>query len=249
MVAKKVDQDRKAKIAELQRQAKAAERRRTLTIIGGAVAVIVLISGAVTFAIISDDSRVPSGALGTIGVTSAQASCDPITTDAAADGGNASVSHIGPGTDKPDVTTIKYDTVPPTSGQHYPFPEFPNREYYTEQDRPKMENLVHNLEHGYTVLWYDKSISEAERAQLKAVAREANSSDQAREKFIVSAWDTAYGTFPSGKRFALSHWSADPQDPKKQSGHRQLCGQISGAAVKDFITAHPRTSAPEPQGQ
>jgi hypothetical protein len=47
----------------MQRQAKAAERRRTLTVVGAAVAVVVIIASAVTFAIVRDDSRVPSGAL------------------------------------------------------------------------------------------------------------------------------------------------------------------------------------------
>lgn len=245
MAAKKADHDRKAKIAEMQRQAKAAERRRTLTVVGAAVAVVVVIAGAVTFAIVRDTSRVPSGNLASLGVPTAQAACDPITNDPAVGGG----AHVGPGTDKSTMTKVKYATVPPSSGEHFASPEYPARQFYTASDRPRVESLVHNMEHGYTVLWYDDTATTEQVSQLKAVSREANKSADAQGKFIVSAWDTAYGAFPAGKHFALSHWSADAKDSKKQTGHRQLCGNVSGEVVAAFVKAHPRTEAPEPNAQ
>jgi Protein of unknown function (DUF3105) len=245
VAAKKSDQERKAKIAQMQRQAKAAERRRTVLIVGAAGLVVALIAGAVAFAIISDDSRAPSGGLTAQGLPAADAGCDPVTEDKAAGAGN----HVGPGTNKPTVTTIKYSTVPPTTGEHFPTPEFPNRQFYTADDRPKMENLVHNLEHGYSVLWYDDTLSTEEVSQLKAISREANKTTEAQQKFLVSAWDPAYGKLPTGKHVALSHWAADAKDLKKQSGHRLLCGSVSGEAVQSFIKKYPRTSAPEPNAQ
>ena len=233
-MAKTVDKDRKAKIAEMQRQSKAADRRRTLTIVGAALVVVALMGGAVTYAIVSDDNRVPGGELAALGVSAAAASCDPVTSDPATGGGN----HV--------EGTVKYATVPPSSGSHNGTPEYPNRGFYTAGDRPQMEKLVHNLEHGYTVLWYDGSTSAKQLATLRAIGKKANASTDAKEKFIVSAWDTAYGAFPAGKHFALSHWSADPKDVKKQTGHRELCGDVSGATVESFIKAYPHTSAPEP---
>jgi Protein of unknown function (DUF3105) len=245
-VAKKsADRDRRAKIAEMQRQAKAAERRRTLLIVGTAIAVVVVIAGAVGFAILRDPNRRPSGALNTLGVSASAAACSPVTNDKASGG----AVHVGPGTQQPGVTRVKYSTVPPTSGEHFATPEYPNRQFYTVSDRPKMETLVHNLEHGYTILWYDASATAQQKATLKSVAEKANATSQARDKFIVSAWDPTYGAFPAGKHFALSHWAADPQDLTKQSGHRQLCGDVSGDVVQKFITAYPRTSAPEPNAQ
>jgi hypothetical protein len=244
-VAKQADQDRKAKIAEMQHQAKAAERRRTLAIVGAAVAVVVVIAGVVTVSIVRDKSRIPSGSLASLGASQAAASCDPVTNDPAAGGGN----HVGPGTNKPDVTRVKYSTVPPTSGEHFAVPEFPNRGFYTASDRPKMETLVHNLEHGYTILWYDGTATTEQISQLRAITREANASTAAQDKFIVSAWDDSYGMFPSGKHFALSHWAADANDTTKQEGHRMLCGGVSGAAVAAFTTQFPRTLAPEPNAQ
>ena len=112
-----------------------------------------------------------------------------------------------------------------------------------------METLVHNLEHGYTVVWYDATATDKQQATLKSVAEKARASDATAQKFIVSAWDPSYGAFPAGKHFALSHWAADPQDTKKQTGHRQLCGDVSGDVVQKFIEQFPYTMAPEPNAQ
>lgn len=241
MAAKKADKDRRAKIAEMQRQARAAERRRTLVIVGSAVGVVALIAGAVTFAIVRDDSRVPGGSLTSLGVPAAQAGCDPITTDKAAAG-----EHVGPGTSKATLTKVDYSTVPPTTGQHFLTPVTPNSSFfYTPANRPQVEDLVHNLEHGFTVLWYADSATTAQIATLKAVAREANASKASPDKFVVTAWDQAYGALPAGKRFALSHWSADPKDTTKQSGNRQLCADLSGEVVQKFITTYPSSRSPE----
>ena len=113
-----------------------------------------------------------------------------------------------------------------------------------------MEDLVHNLEHGYTVLWYDVTAGAGKKAELEQLARVANKTEWAKNKFIVSAWDTSYGELPAGKKFALSHWSAtlsaDGTKVASQAGHRELCGDLSGAVVKAFVQEFPLTSAPEP---
>lgn len=239
------NKDRRAKIAQLQAEAKAADRRRTATIVGAAGVVVALIAGAVTYAIASDDNRVPSGSLTSLGVAAAAAGCDPVTTDKTSGAG----LHVGPGTPKPGETTVKYATVPPSSGAHYGQPAFPNLGFYTAQDRPRIESLVHNLEHGYTVLWYDSTASAQQLATLRAVSTKTNATAAAKEKFIVSPWDASYGAFPAGKHFALSHWSAEAGDVNKQAGHRQLCNDVSGAVVEKFVTAYPLTSAPEAGAQ
>ena len=245
MAKKTADRDRRARIAEMQRQAKAAERRRTLLIIGTAVAVVAIIAGSVAFAILRDPNRPPSGDLSSLGVAASAASCDPVTNDKA----SGSSVHVGPGTEKPNLTKVKYSTVPPTSGEHFASPQYPSRTFYTAKDRPAMETLVHNLEHGYTVVWYDATATDKQQATLKSVAEKARASDATAQKFIVSAWDPSYGAFPAGKHFALSHWAADPQNTSKQTGHRQLCGDISGDAVQKFIEQFPYTMAPEPNAQ
>jgi len=244
---KQVSQERKARVAEMQRQEKARERRVRLRIIAGCVALLVVLGGVVTYAVVDARGNQPDQAISTIGVAASAASCDAITTDPAKGNGD----HVGPGTNTPNTLKVKYDTVPPTTGPHFEAPIVSDSKFYTAADRPAMESLVHNLEHGYTVLWYADGVSAAKKAELKKLADVANGTQWAKDKFIVSAWDPAYGAMPAGKNYALSHWSAKlkaDDTVESQAGHRQLCGDLSGAAVKAFIEAHPRTSAPEPNG-
>jgi fermentation-respiration switch protein FrsA (DUF1100 family) len=235
IVAKKTaDRDRKVRLEEMRRAQQAKERRRTLLVVGAAV-VVVLLLVAVVVAVIRNYQAERD--LASVGVTTAAASCDPVTSDAT----SGSSVHVGPGTDKPNVTKIKYATVPPSSGQHFVTPESQARAFYTAKDRPKMETLVHNLEHGYTVLWYLPSVPAAQQAELKKISDLARTEDSTKGKFIVSAWDEAYGDFPSGKTVALSHWGTS-------KGHRQLCGGVSGDVVKSFVAKYPYSDSPEPNG-
>jgi hypothetical protein len=243
---KQVSQDRKARIAELQQQEKARENRVRIQIIAGCGALLLVLGAAIAFAIVKDRPVQPEAAISAIGVSAAAASCDPVTKDKT--GGNG--EHVDTSGAAPQV---KYATVPPSSGGHYQAPEVSDRRFFTAADRPKMERLVHNLEHGYTVLWYDQQAGEAKKAQLEELAKVANTIDAASQKFIVSAWDPSYGELPAGKKFALSHWSATPGTEQtsvaNQEGNRQLCGDLSGEVVKTFIDKHPRTSSPEPNGE
>jgi hypothetical protein len=155
---------------------------------------------------------------------------------------------------------IKYTTAPPAFGSHWneqgvapaPF----NRKYYTAKDRPELEALVHNLEHGYTILWYDDSVA-GNADELNVIAGIADkfrsSSDNLRYKFIAaprtSDDEKESGKFPDGMHVALSHWSAGGSgetDTSKQVGVFQYCSKPSGAALKDFMLKYPYTDSPEP---
>ena len=205
MPKKQVSQDRKARIAEMQQQEKARESRVRLQIIAGATVLLLVLAAVITYAVIDGRNKQPDVAIESIGVSAAAASCDAVTTDPASGNGN----HVGPGTSSPETTKVTYDTVPPSTGPHYPEPAVSNeRNFYTAANRPEMELLVHNLEHGYTVLWYDVTAGEAKKAELEQLANVANKTEWAKNKFIVSAWDTSYGELPAGKKYALSHWSA-----------------------------------------
>ncbi|NJO12843.1 MAG: DUF3105 domain-containing protein, partial [Gammaproteobacteria bacterium] len=99
-------------------------------------------------------------------------------------------------------------------------------------DRPALESLVHNLEHGYTVVWYAESLPQAQQDELKRISELLREDDATAGKFIVSAWDSSRGELPEGKQVALSHWG-------KENGYRQLCGSVSGEAVKAFVAQYP----------
>lgn len=252
MPKKQVSQDRKARIAELQKQQKARESRVRIQIIAGAATLLVVLGAVVTYAVVDAGKQQPDVAITAIGVPASKASCDAPTTDKAGGNGN----HVGPNTATPNTTRVKYATVPPSNGPHFAVPAgvSDNRRFYTAADRPAVEVLVHNLEHGYTVLWYDQQAGAvpAMKAELENLTKVTNKIDATADKFIVSAWDPSYGAFPAGKKFALSHWSAtlgaDQSSVASQAGHRQLCGDLSGEVVKAFVQKYPRTSAPEPGG-
>jgi hypothetical protein len=233
-VAKTAEKDRKARVEEMRKAQAAAERRRTMLVIGAAVIVVVVLAGFV-LKVVRDAQAEKDPA--TVGVALAAAACDPATNDKPT--GNQ--VHVGPETGQPNVTKVDYTTVPPEFGEHFVSPAYPALPFYTAADRPKMETLVHNLEHGYTVVWYSKSAPQAQVDELKKIADRVRSMPETSGKFIVSAWDDAYGAFPSGKTIGMSHWGAT-------TAHRQLCGAVSGEAIKKFVTAYPYSDSPEPRG-
>jgi hypothetical protein len=237
-VAKRsVEADRRARVEEMRRAQQAKERRRSTLIIGSAVLVMVVLVGLVTF-VVRDYLRDNPNSLDAVGVAASAASCDEPTEDPAT---GVSV-HVGPGTETPDTTRVEYDSVPPSHGEHFAAPAFPAQPFYTAEDRPAMEELVHNLEHGYTVLWYAEDLPQAQVDELETIAGIARGEDATAGKFVVSAWDASYGDLPGDKPVALSHWGAE-------NGHRQLCGSVSGEAVQEFISEFPAADSPEPNGQ
>ena len=137
----------------------------------------------------------------------------------------------------PTGTQVTYTTAPPAFGSHWneqgvapaPF----NRKFYTDNDRPELEALVHNLEHGYTILWYDESIADDadELNVIDGIADKFRSdTDNFRYKFIAAPWtsddEKESGKFPDGMHVAFSHWSAGgsgESDTSKQVGVFQYC--------------------------
>ena len=229
---KQQERDRRAKIEAMRKAEQAKERRKSLLfIVIAAVVGLGLVAAAAVPAYLDSQNDPAKKALDTFGVSAASAGCSAPTTDPTTGGADH----------KPDGTVIKYAQVPPSSGSHWAAPAFPARAFYTERDRPEMEQLVHNLEHGYTVLWYDDTIKGDQLDDLKSIAESARADENVgpNQKFIVSAWDDAYGDFPQGKHIGLSHWGAE-------QGHRQLCGKVSGEVVASFIKKFPASDAPEP---
>ena len=169
------------------------------------------------------------------GVPAAAAGCQAVLTDPTSPTGQ----HIGPGSDNPDRTVV-YPTVPPSSGVHYITPLYPNVPFYTVRDAPRVEQLVHNLEHGYTIVWYLPTTSAGQQRQLRGVAVQLRS-DPATPKVVVAPWDVSRGTFPAGATYVLSHWGSTV-------GSREFCTTVSGDAIEQFVLAHPYTDSPEPSG-
>jgi hypothetical protein len=231
---KQHERDRRAKVEAMRKAELARQRRRSLIFLTIAVVVgIGLVAAVVVPSYLSSRNDPAKKALTSFGVSAAAASCSPVHTTPGTNT-QALRTHVQ------DGTVEKYATVPPSFGPHWSQPIYPAREFYTTRDRPEMEQLVHNLEHGYTIIWYDKTVTGSQVTALKDIAASARS-DKATSpgKFIVSAWDPAYGAFPTGKHVGISHWGSS-------ASHIQLCGKVSGAMVKKFIEKYPAADSPEP---
>lgn len=221
--------ERKARVDELRRVQKAQERRKAITVGGIGIAIAAGLIAIPAVQLIHKNHQ-NNRELSDVGVAAAAASCDPVITDPATGGQD----HVAAG------VHVDYATIPPSSGKHFQIPATVNsRGFYTTKDTPTVEQLVHNLEHGYTVAWYDPKIDSGQLGQLKDLSGLLHNKTQ-YQKFIAAPWDVTRGAFPAGKPVAFSHWGT------QDKGYRQFCGMVSGAAVETFMNTYPATDAPEP---
>ena len=234
------DRDRRAVVEQMRRDQKRSERRRTIVIISACVVVALVIIGLAAVPLIKQNIAA-SGPLAELGVSESKAGCQDVVKKKAT--GNQEHKPIG--------TPITYADAPPAFGAHWPTPAPFERKFYTEGDRPEVEYLVHNLEHGYSLLWYDATIAKDDDklAAVKAIASKFEGTELT-DKFIAQPWTSKDGKgFPKGTHIALTHWSAggDPSDVSKQEGVWQYCADPSGEVVTQFTKDYPYTDSPEPQ--
>ena len=245
--AKSQKNERQAKIDAIRGQQQSAERRRGLMIIGVCVVMALLIIAFPVYSILKDRQQLSAfNDLDLEAIGAPASSCEDIITEPVTE----EAEH------RPTNEQITYEDAPPTSGPHWSeagiAPAVFERKFYEVEDRPEVESLVHNLEHGYTILWYDETIAEDDAAltELRGLASKFAGSDNFRSKFIAAPWTSEDGeAFPDGASIAISHWSVGGEggDPSgEQIGVRQYCSETSGKALDDFMTEYPYTDSPEP---
>ena len=244
MAKPKKDADRRAVVEQMRKEQQRKERRQGFLIIGSAVLVGALILGFAGWQIWQAGDDGGSSELASIGVPTADAGCQDVQVEEAVAGAS---DHRDEG------EKILYTTAPPAAGPHWGQYLLPNqvRPFWTTDDRPPVERLVHSLEHGHTILWYDETIAEDDEAleQVEELAEAAAGADDAEGKFMAAPWTSDDGeAFPEGTHLALTHWSVggDGDPSGDQQGIRQYCEAVSGEVVEDFIAEYPRTDAPEP---
>lgn len=251
MAKKSVKTDRQAVIDDIRKKQKGSERRRGLAIVGVCATIAVLIVAAAAYSPVKnwwDLRKYRDLDLAAIGAPAT--ACQEVE-EKKADGNQ---QHEATG------TQITYTTAPPAFGAHWneanvapaPF----NRKFYTEKDRPELEALVHNLEHGYTILWYDETAADdsGTMSEIEAISDKFRASDtNFRFKFIAAPWTAddvkESGAFPDGEHIAYTHWSAGGSgttDTESQQGIFQYCSEPSGAALEKLMLKYPYTDSPEP---
>jgi hypothetical protein len=250
-VAKTAKTDRRAKIDQIRNKQKGAERRRGLAIVGVCVVIALLIVGAAAYRPIAnwwELRKFNDLALADVGASAS--ACQKVETKPA----KGSSEHV------PTGTPVPYEDAPPAFGAHWNEPGTApapmDRKLYTEDDRPELESLVHNLEHGYTILWYDDTVAgdEDQMQELRAIARKLAGTSNFRTKFIAAPWtseDANGKEFPDGQHISFTHWSVGGEDAAQgstdaQVGVWQYCSDVSGAALEEFMLEYPYTDSPEP---
>ncbi len=229
------ERDRRGRVEAMRKAEAAKERRKSQLFYGIVVLVAIALIAAVAVPTYLKKRNDPANkALSSFGVSAAAASCSAPATSK--DTNTAALrTHVA------DGTVEKYKTIPPSYGPHWNPGVVSPKAFYTKANRPPMERLVHTQEHGYTDIWYDATVTGKQLSALKDLAVSARKNKATAGKVIVSAWDPAYGAFPAGKHIAMAHWGS-------KNSVTQMCGQVSGAAVKTFVEANPASSSPEPGG-
>ena len=239
-MAKPKKSDRQAILDKMRAEQRGAERRRGFAIVGVCVTVAVLIIGAAAYQPIKDWwelRQFKSIDLSSIGAPAS--ACQKVTSAKA----NGNQQHVDPG------TPMTYPDSPPAFGKHWSVWDSIDRKLYTAEDRPELGELVHNQEHGYTLMWYDQSVADNadEMKQVEAIASKFQSDSNLRNKFKAVPWlKTDGGAFPEGQHVAMTHWTAGAKTNGEQEGVWQYCSAPSGAALKDFMLKYPYTDSPEP---
>lgn len=233
--------ERRELVEKMRQEQARKERGRSLLILGVCVVIVAGLIGTAGWKAWQDhqdQKAIDRADIGDLGVTQAQASCDPVKSTAT----DKNQSHV-------DDQPIPYGDAPPSFGPHRSSPAPFGRPFYDSQDRPEVATLVHNLEHGYTIAWYDDTAAKDkdEMAILESIAEKYERSKQNR--FIAAPWTSADGAvFPDGKHIALTRWSADadaPTDEAKQKGNWLYCGAVSGEAIGGFVDKFPYDQSPE----
>jgi hypothetical protein len=242
-VAKPTKSDRREVVDQIRNKQKGAERRRGYMILGVSAVVAVLIIGAAAFRPLMDRWELRSFEELAVGEIGAAASvCQDVTTKKA----DGSQDHVQPG------TPLEYADAPPAFGQHYDVWDGMERKLYTEGDRPDIGELIHNLEHGYTVIWYDETAADDGETMdtLRGLASKFEGTDNLRKKVKIVPWTQEDGpAFPKGQHIAYTHWSvggAEAGSTGKQVGVWQYCSEPSGEALETFMLDYPYMDSPEP---
>ena len=237
--------DRQAKIDAIRAQQRSAERRQGRAIVVVCIVVAALIIGLAAYKPIKnwwDLRQFRNVDLASIGAPASV--CQKVTTKPAT--GNQ--QHVQEG------TPLNYTDAPPAFGEHYYNPDPMARKFYTSADRPALGTLVHNLEHGYTIVWYDETAAkdQQEMTELRGIASKMAGTSNLRTKFKAVPWessDEGGKSFPNGQHIAFTHWSVGKnpsQDGSGQLGVWQYCSSVSGAALQKFMLDYPYTDSPEP---
>ncbi|MCW2854850.1 MAG: hypothetical protein JWR52_465 [Marmoricola sp.] len=235
--------ERREMVEKMRAEQARKERARSMLILGVCVLIVIGLLVPAIWSLVKsnhDKSVLANKSLSSIGVSASAAACDKTITKTPAGLSRSGVNgnHVAIG------TTITYPDSPPAFGQHWPnyLQASEYRNFYSPQDRPELERMVHSLEHGHTLIWYDDTIKAGSQAykDLQAIADKYSGTTT---YVNVVPWKPTDGpAFPAGKHVVLTHWEGSSST---QQGVWEYCGQPSGAVISSFVTKYPNSDSPE----
>lgn len=242
-MAKTEKSDRQARIDAIRKKERGSAKRRSYAIVGVCSLIALILLGIAVVPIVRENLELSAfDDLELAEIGAAADMCQEPTSDPA----DGTQDHVEEG------TPIDYAGAPPAFGTHYFGAEGMERKFYTAADRPAVGTLVHNMEHGYTILWYDEAAAADDEMmrEIRGIVDKFPGTTNLRNKFKAAPWTAEDGEpFPEGQRIALTHWSvggSGSTDPAQQMGVTQYCEAPSGAAVDSFMVEYPYTDSPEP---
>jgi hypothetical protein len=229
---RRMNKDRRARLEELRKQQRAAERRKNFLFAGAAILIALgLIAAAVIPAYLNDQAKAAKKKTGyQASPTKAEkaAGCLGVHNDPLSPAAQHLTTSIDYSKEKFGDTRGGTPAIPPTGGKHNPNTLNDQQRFYPLAQQPRPERAVHELEHGYVVVWYDSKLPADQVAKLQGLATQGN-----LDHLLVVGW--WQGDLPLGKHVVLTSW-----------GRTDRCATVSDSVVSSFYQAHLNASiAPE----
>jgi hypothetical protein len=232
---RRANKDRRARLDEMRRQQRAAERRKNMLTFGSAIVVALLLVGtaillAYNKAQANDaknhkvantlNAEKKEGHQSKPTAAELRDGCTGVHTDPLAKARDHVATPIDYSQQLYGDTADGAAPIPPSGGKHNGLSLGDTTRFYPLSEKPRPERAVHNLEHGYVVIWYDAQLPAAQVQLLNSIARDPSMS----RLLVVGWWE---GDLPLGKHVVMTSWQKTDR-----------CSSIDTAAVREFYTVH-----------
>lgn len=239
----KAERKEAARIEREQIQRSMAARKRNRRIGIAVVALAAVVAGAAAFVLRPGDAGTaatgtsPQQLLDQADAARTSAGCDQVQTIAPYDGvedpedpNYTDQAHLGSDQQFTQLPPLdSYPSIPPTSGPHADIPPGPLPAGVYDS-APDLARVLHSLEHGASVVWYDPTISTPDLSILKEFYdRRVSDAKVGQDRVIVAPYDYPGpgGQLPEGVTMSLVAW------------HRlQACSQVSLPVAFDFTSQY-----------
>lgn len=219
----KAERKEQARLEREELQRKAAKRTRMRALGVGLVAAALALAVALAVVLQPDDVDLPDRQelLAQADRAAEQAECTPIDNVGPYQPEDADSAHIGTETGPAEMPALStYPSIPPTSGPHAPVTQGAG----VNDTAPPIDQVIHSLEHGSVVIWFDPNAGGEELQKIKDYYAD-------EEHVIVAPYDYPdegeAGSLPPGIEMSIVAWH-----------FQQECADPSLAVTAAFVDAY-----------